>query len=399
MAMTPIPTAGPVALQRCSQFVGRTTNWLYDHLRFVPRYTLAMLCDMLLNRQEFPALEARCFKRQNITRRVWHRVAGDRLYPSDSHWLKSLAPSLLHSHFGYVAVDDLRLQRILDVPWLVSFYGADLYQLGRRAEWQDRYAQVFARASLVLALGPVMAAQLERLGCPSEKIILHPLGVDVDNLPDVPRFLRPGEPLKCLFAGTFREKKGIQYVIEAAALAHQAGVPLELHLVGDEMGKLGDRETKEGVLRQIRSFGLENMVIHHPFLSFQELMALALRLHVFMAPSVTATDGDAEGTPFVLQQMLATGMPAIATVHSDIPYLYGEHKHLLVAERDARAIAHHLQRYMEAPDSLVSDGIALRDQIRRAFNVYGCATRLSDLYDLAAPLQATGNREELSVAS
>src|SRR5258705_2347097 len=28
-----------IALQRTGEFVGRTTNWLYDHLRFLPRYT------------------------------------------------------------------------------------------------------------------------------------------------------------------------------------------------------------------------------------------------------------------------------------------------------------------------------------------------------------------------
>src|SRR2546425_557328 len=46
----------PVALQRCDAFVGRTTNWLYDHLRFVPRYTPLVLCDNLMLRDEFRGL-------------------------------------------------------------------------------------------------------------------------------------------------------------------------------------------------------------------------------------------------------------------------------------------------------------------------------------------------------
>jgi hypothetical protein len=33
--MKRVVSADPVALQRCDQFVGCTTNWLYDHLRFV----------------------------------------------------------------------------------------------------------------------------------------------------------------------------------------------------------------------------------------------------------------------------------------------------------------------------------------------------------------------------
>ena len=378
-ALTPIPGRQIVALQRCYQFVGRTENWLYDHLRFVPRHNPIVLCDALLNRDEFPELQTWCFN-WSIMRRVWHRLAKNHLYPSERQRLKRLAPCVLHSHFGTQAVTDYVLHRTLNVPWVVSFYGADVYE-GPQAERQRTYARLFDETARVLALGPVMKEQLERLGCPEEKITIHPLGVDVEDLPSEPRILKRGEPLRVLFAGTFREKKGIHCLIEAAAMAQRAGLRLKLELVGDSAGKPGDRETKDEVYHQIRRLGLEDLVTHRSFLSFRELVALALRSHVFVAPSVTAATGDAEGTPFVLQQMMATGMPAISTVHSDIPYLFGKHSHLLVPERDARAIAGRLQRYVDDPDTLVADGAALRDQIRRAFDVRKCAAQLSDLYD------------------
>jgi colanic acid/amylovoran biosynthesis glycosyltransferase len=276
-------------------------------------------------------------------------------------------------------VNDHALKRSLDLPWLVSFYGADAYQ-GCQSEQQQRYAQVFDEAALVLALGPFMKARLEQLYCPAEKIVIHPLGVDVKHLPYKPRELKPGETLRILFAGTLREKKGVQYVIEAVALARQAGVRFELLLVGEGTSKPGDRETTEAVFRRIGQLGLEKVVTHHSFLSFQELLALALGAHVFVAPSVTAADGDAEGTPFVIQQMMATGMPVITTVHSDIPFLFGEQRHLLVPERDAQAIAHRIQRYVDEPEALITDGARLRERIR-TFDIHACAARLSDLYD------------------
>jgi colanic acid/amylovoran biosynthesis glycosyltransferase len=279
-------------------------------------------------------------------------------------------------------VRDLALYGRLDVPWVVSFYGADVYQLGRLTEWQEVYGALFEKAGRVLALGPVMAAHLERLGCLGEKLVIHPLGVNVNDLPHGPRVLRPGEELRVLFAGTFREKKGIQYVVEAIALARRAGVRLELHLVGDAAGKPGDHETKKAVFQLIGRLGLENLVTHYPFLRFRDLMALALRSHVFVAPSVTAADGDAEGTPFVLQQMMATGMPVIATAHSDIPYVYGKHAHMLVPERNSAAIAEGLRRYAEDPHALVVDGMLLRDHIRHGFDVSRCAARLSHIYDV-----------------
>jgi colanic acid/amylovoran biosynthesis glycosyltransferase len=382
---------GPVSLQRCDQFVGRTMNWLYDHLRFVPRYTPFVICDALLNREEFPELNAWRINPESLPRRVWRRLARNRVYPFDRRRLRLLAPRVLHSHFGYVALGDYTLHRMLEVPWFVGFYGADVYTCVGRARWEDTYGRLFEQVTRVLALGPEMKTQLERLGCPKEKVIVHPLGVDVQNLPGKLRVLGRGETLKILFAGTFREKKGLQYVIEAAAIARRAGVRLNLCLVGDEMGKAGDRETKEGAFQLVRRLDLEDVVVYCPFLKFEELVSLALKSHVFVAPSVTAEDGDAEGTPFVLQQMMVTGMPAIATMHSDIPYLFGEHAHLLVPERDARAIADRLQRYADDPDSLVTDGTALRDRIRHAFDVSQCAARLSDLYDEALGIAGDAN--------
>jgi colanic acid/amylovoran biosynthesis glycosyltransferase len=151
-----------------------------------------------------------------------------------------------------------------------------------QADRAQKYAGVFRHADRVLALGPVMAAEIRELGCPPEKIIVHPLGVDVEQLPSLPRTLKPGEPLRILFAGTFREKKGVQYVIEAAARAHKAGVRLELKLVGDEMGKLGDRETKQTVFQPIRRLGIESIVTHYPFLQFRELCDLALTCAMFL---------------------------------------------------------------------------------------------------------------------
>jgi len=384
--MTAAPRNKRVALQRIDQFVGRTTNWLYDHLRCVPRHTPVVVCDTLANRDEFPLLDARRVNRQSFARRAWRRVVGARPYPGDVWLGRALAPAVLHSHFGYVGVDDLALHRALDVPWIVSFYGADVYQ---RAAWQASYDQVFERTTAVLALGPAMATRLVTLGCPPEKIVVHPLGVDAEMLPSRPRGLEPGEPLRLLFAGTFREKKGIQYVVEGAALARRAGARLELQLVGDTLGKPGDQETKDQVFHDIRSRGLADVTTHHSFLSFQALLEMALRSHVFVAPSVTAADGDAEGTPFVLQQMMATGMPAIATSHSDIPYLFGDHAHLLIPERDATAIAERLERYAADPRRLIEDGARLRDRVRGSLDVRACAAHLSEVYDAACDAAAS----------
>jgi len=71
-----------IALQRTDGFVGRTTNWLYDHLRCLPRYAPSIVGDRVANRQEFTDLEARAIEPRNLGRRIWQRVCGQRVYPT-----------------------------------------------------------------------------------------------------------------------------------------------------------------------------------------------------------------------------------------------------------------------------------------------------------------------------
>lgn len=372
----------PLAIQRCDTFVGRTQNWMYDHLRFLPDYTPFVLCDLLENREEFPELEAWLLDRESLPRRVWTKLTGSCLLPNEFWKLRQRKPRVLHSHFGYVAVDDLQLHHSLDIPWVVGFYGADVYQIGYYPGWEAKYAQVFARASKILALGPVMARELKKLGCPEHKVVIHALGVDINSLPWRPRTLGQKETLKVLFAGnTFREKKGVRYLIEGVALARKAGVNLELRIVGGgKTEKSGDEKIKEDVFGLISRLGLEEITSYHPFVPFRELLEIALTSHVFVAPSITAADGDSEGTPFVVQQMMATSMPVITTVHSDNPYLFGRHCHLLVPERDAQAISERLQSFAANPELLTSIGTILREQIGSEFDIRICASKLSNIY-------------------
>lgn len=369
----------PVAVQRCDRFVGRTMNWLYDHLRFVPRHSPLVVCDGLQNRQEFPALTA--WQSNQHRRALWRRISGTDVDPIVLLRLRGHLPRILHSHFGYVAAGDHGLWQRLNVPWVIGFYGADVYALGRREVWRERYARIFKDCSRALALGPVMAQHIERLGCPAGKIMVHPLGVDLADLPDEPRNWNPGDPLRVLFAGTFREKKGVPYALQAIAEARRAGVQVELHLVAEASNKPGDRETESAAVELIGKLGLERVVHRYAFVSFQELISLALHCHVFLGPSVTAADGDAEGTPFVLQQMMGTAMPVVATHHADIPFLFGDLVHLLVPERDSAAIAARLIQYAETPRLLREHGCLFREQIAKSFDVCACASRLSDIYE------------------
>jgi colanic acid/amylovoran biosynthesis glycosyltransferase len=357
-------------------------NWMYFHLRRVPRYRPVIMTGELQNRDQYPELEAFAAPSERLGPRVWRKLAGKRPYPSHLARARGYQPVVLHSHFGYVGYDDLGLHEALGLPWLVAFYGADVYLVGRRPEWRERYRRLFERLDLAIALGPVMRDALIDLGCPPEKVAINPLGVDVEEIPHAERRLQPGERLEILFAGTFREKKGVGYLLDAVGLLRDRGVSFRLHLVGDASKRPTDAEEKARILAALDRLALgDDQLRRYPWLEFKDLLDLAMRSHIFVAPSVTAPSGDAEGTPAVILQMMTSGMPVVSTRHSDIPLAFGPLSDRLVPERDPGALADRLTHYAENPGEITADGAAMRKRMLEEFDIRRCAGNLAALYD------------------
>ena len=137
--------------------------------------------------------------------------------------------------------------------------------------------------------------------------------------------------------------------MEAIGTLRRRGVPVTLTLVGDAAGRPGDAQSKAELFDFIGHYGLADVVTHRTWLSFDKLIEAGPASHVFVVPSVTAEDGDTEGTPAVMGQMMATGIPTVAMRHSDIPYTFGPYAVRLVPERDVLALVESLQRYYYVP--------------------------------------------------
>jgi colanic acid/amylovoran biosynthesis glycosyltransferase len=226
-----------------------------------------------------------------------------------------------------------------------------------------------------------MASCVVALGCPADKVQVHHLGVALNDLPFRPREYLPTKPLRVLIAGSFREKKGIPYAIEA--LARLAGqTELEVTIIGDSDGSAASEKEKRKILQAIENCGLTDKTKMLGYQSHATLISEALDHHIFLSPSVTAQNGDTEGgAPVSIIEMAATGMPVVATRHCDIPEIVHDGvTGFLADERDTEGLVKCLERLVGQPDSWGELAQNARRHIEQSFDARLQGEQLGELY-------------------
>ncbi len=374
-----------------SDWLPRTATWLHTQVRCVPeRVTRCVVCDQTVNLDLFGDLDIRSLKDAGQVRTFWEkgiRRLGARRYTGFlAKQVREFRADVLHSHFGYTGWTNQPCADRTGVAHVVTFYGYDVQQMPtREPAWRERYRELFARVSLVLCEGPVMAASIRALGCPAEKVRVHHLGVTTDRIAFVPRVPLAGRPLRILMAGTFREKKGIVDGLEAAALLARH-VDVAITVVGDATSEERDQVEKRRILLAIERLGLGERVTLTGFLSPSALMAEAYTHDVFLVPSVTASDGDSEGgAPVILTEMAATGIVLVGTTHCDIPNIIvpGE-TGFLAPERNPVELARAIDRALGASAEWASLGTRARARVESEFDAAKQGERLAKIYDEVA---------------
>ena len=366
------------------QWLALTENWIYSHIKHMDAVTSLVLARKLINLDQFPW---RPLYAPGTAGYYQFKVAGRlgaRWHPSI--YSKSIArhqPDILHSHFGDVGWYDLPLASKHGLKHVVSFYGADISLLpAQNPVWKERYQELFSQSDLFLCEGPHMASSLVNLGCPEEKVRVQRLGVALDKISYMPRNLDEGNPLRILITGTFREKKGIPYALEAVGRLHEEGVNVQVTVIGDSRGFKQDEIEKQKILDVIERFNMRSVTRLLGYQPYEEMIAEAYRHHVFLAPSVTASDGDTEGgAPVTIIEMVATGMPVVSSRHCDIPQVILDGRTgWLADERDVDRLAEHLRWLQENPDQWeLFTGLG-RQYIETNFDVRLQAKALAEIY-------------------
>ncbi|GGI05490.1 glycosyltransferase [Egicoccus halophilus] len=286
---------------------------------------------------------------------------------------------VFHAHFGVLGRDlvEVRGHLGLPAPVVTAFHGFDVSRhverFGPRA-----FDRLFAEGELLLPVSEHWRERLSALGAPAHKLVVHRMGVDVEQFSRPDRRPDPTGRLRILSVCRLVEKKGLTHGIDAVARLREQGIDAHYRVIGD--GPL--RVTLE---QQVRDRGLDDRVT---FLGSRprEQVVASLQAHdVLLCPSVTAADGDTEGIPVVLMEAMATGLPVVASHHSGIPELVEDRRSgLLAPEGDDATLARHLRRLHEDPAFAGALGSAARRRVEEEFDVRRQVRRLSSHLQVVA---------------
>ena len=276
---------------------------------------------------------------------------------------------LIHAHFGGVGNYSIRLRQLLKKPLIVSFYGFDAAIAD-----STTYAELFKSENVITVLSNDMKKDLIKLGCSEKKLIIHPFGVNLNKFSYNERHMNPSEKIKFLCVGRFVEKKGIIYAIKAFSKLLLEHKNIELRIIGD--GKM--RKEIENLIYDLE---IQNEVIllgSHPHSKVIEEMHSS---HIFILPSITAGNGDKEGTPTVLMEAQATGMPVISTYHAGVPEVVIDGKTgYLVKEKDVNSLYKKMDYLVKHPELWNEIGKNGRKHIEEKYNISKQVAILEEIY-------------------
>jgi len=283
---------------------------------------------------------------------------------------------ILHSHFGNVGWDDLKLAKTLKVPHIVSFYGVDYLKYPKVSRnWRKRYKELFLTADLFICEGSNGKKILVDSGCPEDKIVINRLGVDVKRIPFFKRKKKKNR-LRLLQISSFREKKGHIYTVKAFKEALKECPDMHLTLVGDG-------ETKDKIIKLIKELHLQGKVDVLPSIFADKLHRFMKNFDVFIHPSCHASDGDCEGgAPVVLLDAQATGLPIISTTHCDIPeeVIHGK-TGFLAPEKDINSLVKLIKIFYEMEqDEYNRFSEEARKHVEKYYDIEKNSRSLADIY-------------------
>lgn len=251
---------------------------------------------------------------------------------------------IIQCHFGFNGKQASILRELGAVQGklVTTFHGIDITRFIQDFG-EDYYAELFEHGDLFLAISERWKERLIELGCPSQKVNLHRLGINIDKFSFQPKESLSPDNIRLISVARLVEKKGIEYGIRAVAKLIPSYSNIQYEIIGD--GPL--RTSLEALIREHKA---ESNIKILGWSDHEGVLSKFRQADAILAPSITSTEGDQEGIPVTLMEAMAIGRPVISTWHSGIPELVQDGvTGFLAPERDSDKLAQRIRELIENP--------------------------------------------------
>ncbi|MGQ9707256.1 MAG: glycosyltransferase family 4 protein [bacterium] len=290
---------------------------------------------------------------------VWRLCRRERYDIIHIHW------PLPHFLFGYVAARTCR------APTIISFHGAELMAVRHRFKILRPFLRwAIASADRVTANSTHTVRAIQDIFKRPVNII--PFGATLPE-PGAISNIKTGDEKQLLFVGRLVERKGVRYLIEAAAtISRQHKIRVNIVGTGPLLPEL----------KQLtHELHLDDTIIFHGQVSAEELQTHYQNCDVFVLPAVIDSKGDTEGLGVVIIEAMTHKKPVVASgVGGVTDLVINEKTGLLVPPQDSAALASAISRILAEPGFALRLGQAGYEHVQTNYSWQAIIDRLCELY-------------------
>jgi glycosyltransferase involved in cell wall biosynthesis len=306
--------------------------------------------------------------------------------------VRRLGVDRIHAHFANERADCAAIAgRVAGIPFSFTAHAFDIYATARRRR-NDTLGWKLEQAVQAFAVSDFAAARLRACLPPAERGRVHTarVGIPLDLFRAEPPPPTDGG-LRLLAIARLLEKKGLDTLIEAAALLRARGLAFRLRI-------LGDGPLREALAAQVERLGVGAEVALGGAVP-QERVAREMRdAHVFVLPCRQDRSGDMDGIPTVFMEAMASGRPVVSTAISGIPELVRDGETgLVVPPEDPPALAAALVRLARDEALRLRLGRQARALVERQHDQRRNARRLLALMEAAGAGGSRPTRDPAAV--
>jgi len=271
-----------------------------------------------------------------------------------------LKPNIIHVHWPFPhAFMAYFAAFFCKIPVVLTFYSAELL-LAKKKKWIKPILKIFIKkADLVFAISSFTGKTVKEIY--DRKIEFLPYGTTLDgfNINIERDKLVSQSKFTVLFVGRHIERKGIEYLIKAAAMLNSTKFQIRIAGQGDLTEKLKNQAAKDA----------PEQVVFLGKLSKEDLEKEYQNANCFILPAIIDSRGDTEGLGVVLIEAAQYGLPIIASDVGGIPDVVIDKKTgLLVPEKNPEAIAKAIKELSENEELRESLVLGANEHIEQNFS-------------------------------